>query len=239
MAEVLYKFIPAFFATKVLEEYRLKVSTLGQLNDIYDCVPVVKQSGLDKHSLPNVDPAKVNEHLQSAFGLLCFSRKYTSTLLWGHYADRATGMALGFDPMRLEDVNSYWRIEVDYRRDRPELPLPEVEKMTKEEQRTFMSRLVGVKEKAWEHEEEIRFLVALDFCIPSEGLYFWKFEKMFLKEVILGPKCAVSIHYVRHLVERYFQGCGVKIITTQMHPHLFAIQAAALEQPSGAAASQD
>ena len=38
---MIYKFLPAEYATAALDQGRLKVSELSGLNDIYDCAPLI------------------------------------------------------------------------------------------------------------------------------------------------------------------------------------------------------
>jgi hypothetical protein len=41
MSSLSYKFLPAMHALKVMEEKSLKVSTISELNDIYDSKPTI------------------------------------------------------------------------------------------------------------------------------------------------------------------------------------------------------
>ena len=101
MSGIVYKFLPAEFALKVLEEMRLKVSTPSELNDIYDFSPrtTPPQSEESTWSCDSAD--KLVKEMQTNYGLLCFSTSYASPLLWGHYARGATGLGLDSIPVAL------------------------------------------------------------------------------------------------------------------------------------------
>jgi len=57
---------------------------------------------------------------------------------------------------------------------------------------------------AWNYEEEIRLFVELDENRKESGMYFEPFtSNLQLREVILGPKCELSISATRDLVKDF------------------------------------
>ena len=70
--------------------------------------------------------AAMKTQLNETKGLICFSRTWSNPLLWGHYAEKHTGIALGFDvPDQLLSQVLYTsqrvRIDVDSKTKRPKL----------------------------------------------------------------------------------------------------------------------
>ena len=45
MSDIIYKFLTAENALKVLEQSRLKVGLLRELNDVYDCAAGLRSNG--------------------------------------------------------------------------------------------------------------------------------------------------------------------------------------------------
>jgi hypothetical protein len=63
--------------------------------------------------------------------------------------------------------------------------------------------LVTTKFEHWKYEKERRVIVELAQASAEGGLYFSAFgEELHLKEVILGPLCAIDLELVRHLIAR-------------------------------------
>ena len=116
---MLYKFLSDDVALKVLNERQLKVSLIPELNDVYDCVPVIKTVG-DNWDQESKKRARMilTQKIETCYGLLCFSRNYQSPIQWGHYAAGGTGIALGFDTGQPRWGNP---IEVLYKEERPVL----------------------------------------------------------------------------------------------------------------------
>ena len=56
------------------------------------------------------------------------------------------------------------------------------------------------------------------------GMYFADFDLVVLKEVILGYRCAVTPTYLRHLLQKHYDGIGVRLFTSKMHPVPFEVQ---------------
>jgi hypothetical protein len=221
MSEIIYKFLPAEYALEALEEKRIKLSMLNELNDIYDCAPVAGPADEDARYLPKWWSEFVSDRNPTMYGLLCFSRNYVSPLLWGHYSARATGLALGFDPARLK-----WgiRLEIKYDRARPVLQVPADKPITNEIDEELMRSTFGVKAEAWQYEEEVRYVVNLDLCEPHAGMYFAGFHLVGLKEVLIGYRCSITPTYLRHVLQKHYDGLGVTLYTTKMHPELFEVQ---------------
>ena len=62
-------------------------------------------------------------------------------------------------------------------------------------------RLLFIKFKHWEYEDELRQVVALADTLREGRLHFKRFgHGLWLREVILGDQCALNLEAVRALV---------------------------------------
>src|ERR1700731_4449263 len=92
MAKRVYKFISAQYGLSALQNRRLKLSTIDDLNDPFDLCSIDTTNPVIEHALE----AHI-KHFRQSKGLLCFSRNWDNLLLWSHYAASHTGLCLGFD----------------------------------------------------------------------------------------------------------------------------------------------
>lgn len=209
MADVIYKFLSVENAFRVMEQHALKVSLIRELNDIYDCEPVLGPAAEEPGYLTRLLTEEAFASVRDTYGLVCFSKSYRSPLLWGHYADQAKGLALGFDPAHLP-----WpeRMDVEYREERPVVKLRLGAKMDQSVVRELMKEHYGVTAREWGYEEEVRYLVDLDWCVPRTRMYFFELTLRALREVIVGPRSAVTPAYVRHFLATHYKGIGVSLL---------------------------
>ncbi|MBI4471214.1 MAG: DUF2971 domain-containing protein [Acidobacteria bacterium] len=114
-------------------------------------------------------------------GVLCFSLKWASPLLWAHYADKHKGICLGFD------VPNEVARTVEYRETR--LPFPKDEGELDED---WAKSWLYTKFSGWEYEEEVRVWATRDE--EENRNYFADFDhnKMTLRKVIVGYRCCTE-----------------------------------------------
>jgi len=218
---LIYKFLPADIALKVIETQQLRVSLLHQVNDIYDCQPRIIPSVNDPSQTEDEWTDFVSKTNQEGFGLLCFADTYKSPLLWGHYASCSTGLALGFDPNCLK-----WdsKMEVDYKQERPKVQWPgENVNITPEDLEIITRGCFGVKSKEWEYEKEVRYIVPLRDCLPTGGMYFVNYEIAALKQVLIGNRSSISPHYLNNLIRYHFPNSSIEIRPAKLHASLYEI----------------
>jgi hypothetical protein len=237
MSDTLYKFLSPEFAFKVLEENKLKVSTRSDLNDIYDFSATFLPNDEARLGILKADVATsavrqtVNETLNrklaymlpqihDTYGIVCLSEGYQSPLLWGHYAKGATGLALGFDSASLH-VRWHDKVKVRYSLQRPTVTLP-MGTSNDVLLKLLLLQVSAVKAQEWEYEEEVRYLVNLDECEPSGGLYFATFDPNDLREVVAGPR------FVGYSYLRRFLHCTlphVRLVEAVEHPTDYLVTA--------------
>lgn len=187
-----YYLTGAQFALSNLAFRRIKVSRFADLNDPFELLSVDLNDKEYRAAF-----RKTKEEINKNKGLICFSRSWRNPLMWGHYAERHTGICLGFDiPDKLLKPVIYAKrlikIEVDKK--------TKVTKFTHE----FMDKLLRTKFFDWKYEDEVRLFVQLDHDTIESGKYYCDFsDDLVLREVILGPHCELPIEGIRDIVANF------------------------------------
>lgn len=120
-------------------------------------------------------------------GILCFSRGWTNSLLWSHYADRHAGLCLGFEvpASRLEPIK--------YARKRMIVDPVALSRTSETDIVETFRPFMFTKYAHWKYESEMRCLVELNEKDIETGLYFASFSnELRLAEVIVGPRSSVT-----------------------------------------------
>lgn len=171
MSKRVYKFTSAQFGISNLQNRRLKLSTIDELNDPFDLGPV---DATDPEIRSAIDNLVVWFRQTSA--ILCFSRNWDNLLLWSHYGASHKGVCLGFD---IPDGDT----DVLYQ--------PNVLKVSKAEiDLAFVDKLLRTKHESWSYEQEVRMFVRLNDPPDDKGLRWMDFgPNLELREVIVGSQC--------------------------------------------------
>mgnify|MGYP001217587145 CR=1 FL=1 len=185
-----YNLTGAQFAISNIALRRVKISRYRDLNDPFELLGV--NLGDKKYRKAF---RQTKEEIDRDQGIICFSKSWKNPLIWGHYAEKHTGIALGFDvpdklllPVHYEE--NLAAIRLDTKTGRPS--------------KVLVNSLVRTKFKDWEYEDEVRLFLQLDHDLVESGMYFEPFSKnLQLREVVLGPKCELPIARVRKLVADY------------------------------------
>ena len=242
MGSIFYKFLTPDFAIKVLEEKRLKVSLMTELNDIYDCAPVFNSP----MGAPGGNGSKdsnyfLDRHAQM-YGLLCFSQATQSPLLWGHYAASSTGLALGFasEHFDREDALMSTGIKVKYEHKRPLLNPPS-ENRSESQMYGLIQDGFATKAKEWEYEREIRYIVGLAKCQLQSGRYFAPFCLRSLREIVIGCRSPITSTYLTHFLDTEYRGAGISLHIAKAHPEKYEVLVEAVppNQPASGSQSSD
>lgn len=173
-----YQFLSSYNAITNLERKMIKVSRILNLNDLFELRPYLRIDGTRRRMLENIRKEAAN-----TFGMVCLSSNWNEPLLWGHYADRNKGIALGF-----EIISTKYKLQqVNYPTNRERDPFSnKISDITVDD---YIRELGYKKYINWAYEKEYRFFIKLDECVNIEGNYFLKFgDDLKLKEVIIGPE---------------------------------------------------
>jgi hypothetical protein len=194
----LYYLTGASYALSNIALRRVKISRFSDLNDPFELLAVDVR---DKDHRRGFRETK--EEIDRTNGLICMSRSWKNPLLWGHYAEKHTGVALGFD------VADHIPADVIYAQSPEVLPIdPTTGQLSLNEE--FMKRLLRTKFHDWKYEDEMRVFVGLDPATVESGMYFYDFSPDFqLREVVLGPRCSIPIDRVRKLVAGFAPNVAV------------------------------
>jgi hypothetical protein len=194
MAIILYKYLPFGYALQAIQEGKLKVGMLNELNDPYDCLPVFE--GIDG-SLGLQASKHVLDALSCYIGMISYSKDLINPVVWSHYADSHRGIALGFKHSDHDDI-----VHVEYQDERPIFGRKLLEG-NGESQLRQAERLVSVKATSWKYENEARRMVHLKNCKMQKDLYFEDFGPNSLCEVVLGARCAAQPPHLIRLLQQY------------------------------------
>ena len=181
---------------------RLKVSRFSELNDPFELLGV---NLADKEKRGAFRRTK--EELDRKKGMLCFSRDWKNPVLWGHYAEKHTGIALGFD------IPDTYLLSVIYAK---KLLDADLHIESDRPGKVLVDRLIRTKFYDWKYENEVRLFVDLDHDTAEGGKYFCDFsdDNLRLREAILGPKCDLPIAGVRDLLAK--QGSDAVVIKARI-----------------------
>ena len=183
--------------------HRLKISRYSSLNDPFEFLAVDLSDKRHREAF-----RKTKEEVNKDNGLICFARKWSNPLMWGHYANGHTGIALGFD---IKDefltpviyAKTPMKIRVNPKTGRPILT------------QDIMDKLIRTKFHDWKYEDELRLFVKLDHSTVESGMYFKPFDSdLILREVILGPRCELPIASIRSMIGSFSP--SVKVVKSRI-----------------------
>ena len=121
------------------------------------------------------------------YKLSCFSKKNDDILMWSHYAEKHTGICIGFDFKKF-DADKYILCPVNY-----------IDKIKEFDGNLRFEKVIyywlTTKSSIWEYEEEIR---AIKFSPSNETYEFADFPKNSIKEIIFG--CNVSRKVIQKMI---------------------------------------
>jgi hypothetical protein len=170
---LIYKYIDLKGGKDLIENLALKFSNPRGFNDPFDLYEglidfskheTLPPSQMNRKERRKVQTAsekqKINylkhewRKLRSYFGISCFSKSHDDILMWAHYANKHSGLCIGFyvDVMTLLD-QGFLTFEVEYENEF--LPLPYSDPDLKIRINTIMQYL-SVKSQYWSYEKETR-----------------------------------------------------------------------------------
>lgn len=205
----LYHFNTRDHAISNIQKQRLKIARWDDLNDPFELRNIMPSQVTDE-SFDDWRNRFANTH-----GLLCFSKKYSNPVMWGHYAKNASGVVLGFDVLKSDQ----WKVNYCNRFLAP-MKVPNDEK--------FVKDFLTTKAKDWQYEKEVRIMQKLSDAkcefktAAGKFLYFEPFStSMKLREILLGVDCKADQSTI-NVMKRYVTP-GVEICRTVRSKNKFEI----------------
>jgi hypothetical protein len=181
----LFHFLDAEHGIDDIRRRRLKISLIPDLNDPFELLSI-ELSDKDLRQAFRLTKERISE----SGGILCFSRRWSNPVQWGHYADRHRGICLGFDvpdPL-LQPVSYTARRLIN---EANQLLTTDCE--VNESNEAIVLKLLSTKYSHWKYENEVRCFVSLQDKDPATGLYFVDFsDDLRLVQVIVGARSAIS-----------------------------------------------
>ncbi len=214
---ILYKYVSYETAIKIIENQNLLYSTPDVFNDPFDLTLDLFDTDLTENIIlelfneeivtdSNLRNAMVHysvsnpmflanaflvalEEAKSKFGISCFSKSYMKTLMWSHYANKHSGVCLGF---LFTNTNGNNMLQFNMRySDRIE-PV-----------NYFKETIISIynwlftKSSIWHYEEEVRRVY-----VDRNG--FIGFEKSELREIYYGLKLSQDqISVIEELLNKH------------------------------------
>lgn len=189
---------PSQFAISNIALKRIKIARISDLNDPFELLAIDRAD-----TKLRIGFRKLKNDLNNNTGLVCFAKKWSNPLMWGHYAEKHTGICLGFD------VPDNLLQPVIYARTPRKISIEEStgkQKFSDDD----IGRLMRTKFYDWKYENEFRMFINLKNLQIESGMYFYSFNsQLLLREVILGPRCEIPIDRVRAMVKPFSPSVSV------------------------------
>lgn len=199
---ILYRYFNLSYGLEALQTGVWKVSRLDELNDIFDCRPHVINPP-PGFSVPMTDAYMKN--LNEVLGLTCYSATINDPTVWGHYAEKHQGIALGFE---FRGHASEFPHEVRYSKVRPVLDLAKIGTLPEDRDPDKAKiRLIDAgftsKHPSWSYEREYRHFIPMKICRMKGRHYFISAPWKQLREVVLGARCPVTEQDIDRIISDY------------------------------------
>jgi len=193
-----------------MKHRRLKVALLEDMNDPFELLGI-------EHKTPGecaFFQRGLKPEMNRTIGLLCFSLKWNSPVLWSHYADKHRGLCLGFD------IPDQWAKKVMYVEQRLKA---EIENSNfSDDTNSAGYKLITTKYRDWEYENEIRLIIPLESARYEDPNYFASYCKAFmLREIVVGVRSKITNQDL--LASLSPEDADVSIIRSRLAPDSFQI----------------
>jgi len=211
MSKRVYKFTSAQYGISNLQNKRIKLSTIDDLNDPFDLCAVDTTDPMISRALD-----AVIAHFRQTSAILCFSRNWDNLLLWSHYGASHTGICLGFD-IPAGNPGANYDSDVLYQ--------PNLLQILRAEDVNFdlAYRLLRTKHESWSYEQETRMFVGLNDPPDAKGLRWVESgPNLVLTEVIIGAQCDPKVSEEVEEVVKTF-GNSVKCFWAGMRRDAFLL----------------
>jgi len=196
----IYHFLPEKWALEALKTQRLKLSRYEDLNDPFELLAMSLEDKASR-SIMIETKSKQNEKLR----ILCCSKRWVSPLLWGHYANKHTGVALELEVPDDSIMN------ITYAKERPSLDLAAIRETN---DLTGVVKMYTTKYEQWSYEEEVRVQFTKEDFFCDEGMDFHKLgDEIKIVGVVLGPLNETSQEAIENSIPK---GMEIEVTTTRI-----------------------
>ena len=190
---ICYHYMTDQFVEQNLTRQRIKFSKIADFNDRFECCPETALAYIERNptianaGIVRFDLEMVAKQIDPLIAVLCLAQKGDNYLLWSHYANKHTGVAIGIDvshpcfaPAFLNDLVDYDvnRLEIDWG-DFSSSPTKMLEHL-----RLILRR----KDKPWDYEKEHRIAMWASNLQKDQGMLFLPLPKDAVKEIVFGEE---------------------------------------------------
>lgn len=126
---------------------------------------------------------EVSEKVTNSFSLSCLSRYHDQVLMWSHYANKHSGLVIGFDTKKIleDDSNDIFGSDVDYRWHPTKIRLGDLFGTNPSDlTQPYYTRRLVTKHPMWAYEQEFRLLNTTGYI----GEY--KIDPSAIREIYIG-----------------------------------------------------
>jgi hypothetical protein len=123
-------------------------------------------------------------------GVISFSKRWDSILMWSHYSNCHSGFCVGFDTIKLINSRNFQNgSDVKYKTD-----YPKVNPFDKSDKKLL--QIFYNKSKDWEYEQEYRMTKIFGHHTEEDKFIkqkLFNFDNDFISEVIIGMKTSIAV----------------------------------------------
>jgi hypothetical protein len=173
----------------ILKERRLKLSRFHEANDPFE-LRIIDSRSKEIRRVCDI----ISAYHEKNTGMICLGDNWRSPVMWAHYAEKHTGICLGFD---VEDaiINKVAyadeKLQVEFGPHLPKYGLTV----------DLLNKVISTKATDWGYEREHRIMGALKVADPKTNLFYHDFgSQVQLVEVVLGHRCSWTRKQVREMV---------------------------------------
>lgn len=168
------------------------------------------------------------KRINSLFGIISFSERWDSSIMWSHYSLSHEGFCVGFNfehEFFHTDAESFFRgksvtIKVEYSEKRLKVPI------TVDHPDFFVNSwgLLGLKSLDWSYEKEVRKIILLsqkDHFVETENnkiLYLFKIPKGAIAEILIGSRANNAL---KDLILDFAKSHDIKVYDTKLSINKF------------------
>jgi len=204
MAIRVYRYFRSDYALLALQTKEWKIGRLNQLNDPYDCFPLI--TGRPTTILQGPFGIGFLTEMGQQMGVICYSRAIDNPAIWSHYADCHRGIALGFD---YNEGDGLFKVAYPENNKRAVITFDEMlagEQQGRERLTNIIAKGFTVKASSWAYEQEYRHFIFFDGCEMKGAHYFRTLPCLKLKVVVLGANCTIPKSDILHILTKNSSG---------------------------------
>lgn len=163
------------------------------------------------------------ERASQTLRIICFCdpdeiKEGDDILLWSHYGDKHKGIRMFFETDEIE-IASTNLFQVVYSFDRASIDITDLSKLNERVEDAY--RIVfKTKNKSWEYEQEVRWIISLRECSQENGRSYIRLLPKAIRRIDLGCKCQ-SDEIVSILDNNAYR--HVKLYKALVHEHKFCL----------------